>query len=103
MYIEKSKVPPSFASIVDSIWEKLPNKPEYIGIFYDWSKVVGSYYSSISAPHKVLTSGKKKNLFLKVKKGYSLEIQYAIPHILDLVHKFLGKVYFSGIKIMQSD
>ncbi|MDR2794231.1 MAG: DUF721 domain-containing protein [Holosporaceae bacterium] len=103
MDIKKHKVAPSLASIVKSIWEKLPCKPEYISIFYDWRSVVGSYYSSISAPHKVLTSGNKKTLFLKVKKGYTLEIQYAAPNILSLVHEFLGKVYFSDIKIIQSD
>jgi hypothetical protein len=103
MEIEKYKVPPSIESIIDSILANISNKPEYISIFYNWRRVVGNHYHSLSAPYRVLTYGKKKILLLKVKKGYALEIQYNSFNILGLVHKFLGKTYFSGIKVLQMD
>ncbi|GHT90642.1 hypothetical protein FACS1894122_01440 [Alphaproteobacteria bacterium] len=89
-------------TIMDSVLRNVPNRP-YLCIFCDWHSVVGDYFSSISTPHNVIASGKRKILVLKVKKGRTLEVQHESDAILRMVHIFLRGTYFSGIKVTQMD
>ncbi|GHU12908.1 hypothetical protein FACS189449_07460 [Alphaproteobacteria bacterium] len=89
-------------SIVDSILKNVAGR-HYMAIFCDWRSVVGDYFNSISAPHKVTASGNKKILVLKAKRGFTLEIQHESDNILHMVHGFLGNTCFSAVKVIQMD
>jgi hypothetical protein len=93
-------------SSIGSISESLLKRsqiPGYAAIFSDWNNIVGNDIGSISTPYKVVNIGAQKTLILKSKKGRSLELQHETQNILNKIHKFLGKVFFSQIRIIQVD
>lgn len=91
------------ANIVDDILGATENKPKYLRIFSDWECVVGKKIASISAPYRVVTAGSQKVLVLKCKKGHALQMQHQSQLVLEKVHGFLEKSFFSQLKIVQLD
>ena len=74
-------------------------------IFFNWAHIVGQY-SDITIPYKI-KFGRKKNIdgqiTIKVQNGFGLEVQYAIPHLLDQINARFGFKAISKIKIIQAD
>lgn len=97
---------PNTAEKIDTILNgmlKHIQVPIYAAIFNNWSTVVGEKVAEISSPYKVITSGNKKVLILKVKKGKSTELQHESQKIIRKIDKFLGTKIFSQVKIIQID
>lgn len=76
---------------------------EYFSIVSHWQEIVGADNAKILVPRNVSVNKGKKTLALEAPKGYALEIQHESQHVLDKIHNFLGKKYFSAIKILQMD
>ena len=74
-------------------------------IFFNWAHIAGQY-ADITIPHKI-KFGRKKNIdgqiTIKVQNGFGLEVQYAIPLLLDQINARFGFKAISKIKIIQSD
>ena len=74
-------------------------------IFFNWAHVAGQY-ADITIPHKI-KFGRKKNIdgqiTIKVQNGFGLEVQYAIPLLLDQINARFGFKAISKIKIIQAD
>ena len=74
-------------------------------IFFNWAHIAGQY-ADISIPHKI-KFGRKKNIdgqiTIKVQNGFGLEVQYAIPLLLDQINARFGFKAISKIKIIQAD
>ena len=74
-------------------------------IFFNWAHIVGQY-ADITIPHKI-KFGRKKNIdgqiTIKVQNGFGLEVQYAIPLLLDQINARFGFKAISKIKIIQAD
>ena len=74
-------------------------------IFFNWAHIAGQY-ADITIPHKI-KFGRKKNIdgqiTIKVQNGFGLEIQYAIPILLDQINARFGFKAISKVKIIQGD
>ena len=74
-------------------------------IFFNWAHIAGQY-ADITIPYKI-KFGRKKNIdgqiTIKVQNGFGLEIQYAIPILLDQINARFGFKAISKIKIIQAD
>ena len=74
-------------------------------IFFNWAHIAGQY-ADITIPHKI-KFGRKKNIdgqiTIKVQNGFGLEVQYAIPLLLDQINARFGFKAISKIKIIQAD
>ena len=74
-------------------------------IFFNWAHIAGQY-ADITIPHKIKI-GRKKNIdgqiTIKVQNGFGLEVQYAIPLLLDQINARFGFKAISKIKIIQAD
>ena len=74
-------------------------------IFFNWAHIAGQY-ADITIPHKI-KFGRKKNIdgqiTIKVQHGFGLEVQYAIPLLLDQINARFGFKAISKIKIIQAD
>ena len=74
-------------------------------IFFNWAHIAGQY-ADITIPHKI-KFGRKKNIdgqiTIKVQNGFGVEVQYAIPLLLDQINARFGFKAISKIKIIQAD
>ena len=74
-------------------------------IFFNWAHIAGQY-ADITIPYKI-KFGRKKNIdgqiTIKVQNGFGLEIQYAIPLLLNQINARFGFKAISKIKIIQDD
>ena len=74
-------------------------------IFFNWAHIAGQY-ADITIPYKI-KFGRKKNIdgqiTIKVQNGFGVEIQYAIPVLLDQINARFGFKAISKIKIIQAD
>ena len=74
-------------------------------IFFNWVHIAGQY-ANITIPHKI-KFGRKKNIdgqiTIKVQNGFGVEVQYAIPILLDQINARFGFKAISKIKIIQAD
>jgi hypothetical protein len=94
----------SAGTIARKIIENIHSKPAYFSMFFNWDTIVGRHYSSISYPYKVISNGiSERILLLKCKRGLAIEVQHESPIILDMIHNYLGHVFFSQLKVIQSD
>ena len=74
-------------------------------IFFNWAHIAGQY-ADITIPHKIKFSRKKNidgQITIKVQNGFGLEVQYAIPLLLDQINARFGFKAISKIKIIQTD
>ena len=74
-------------------------------IFFNWALIAGQY-ADITIPHKIKFSRKKNidgQITIKVQNGFGLEVQYAIPLLLDQINARFGFKAISKIKIIQAD
>ena len=97
----------SLLKITENIVEKNLNRLGSIQnhIFFNWAHIVGQY-ADITIPYKI-KFGRKKNIdgqiTIKVQNGFGLEIQYAIPLLLNQINARFGFKAISKIKIIQAD
>ena len=97
----------SLLKITDNIVEKNLSRLGSIQnhIFFNWAHIAGQY-ADITIPHKI-KFGRKKNIdgqiTIKVQNGFGLEVQYAIPLLLDQINARFGFKAISKIKIIQTD
>ena len=97
----------SLLKITESIVEKNLSRLGSIQnhIFFNWAHIAGQY-ADITIPHKI-KFGRKKNIdgqiTIKVQNGFGLEVQYAIPLLLDQINARFGFKAISKIKIIQAD
>ena len=74
-------------------------------IFFNWAHIAGQY-ADITIPYKI-KFGRKKNIdgqiTIKVQNGFGLEVQYAIPLLLNQINARFGYKAISKIKIIQDD
>ena len=74
-------------------------------IFFNWVHIVG-HYADITIPQKIKFDRKKNidgQIIIKVQNGFGLEVQYAIPFLLDQINARFGFKAISKIKIIQTD
>ena len=74
-------------------------------IFFNWAHIAGQY-ADITIPYKIKFGGKKNidgQITIKVQNGFGLEVQYAIPILLDQINARFGFKAISKIKIIQDD
>ena len=97
----------SLLKITENIVEKNLNRLGSIQnhIFFNWAHIAGQY-ADITIPHKI-KFGRKKNIdgqiTIKVQNGFGVEVQYAIPLLLDQINARFGFKAISKIKIIQAD
>ena len=97
----------SLLKITENIVEKNLNRLGSIQnhIFFNWAHIAGQY-ADITIPHKI-KFGRKKNIdgqiTIKVQNGFGLEVQYAVPLLLDQINARFGFKAISKIKIIQAD
>ena len=97
----------SLLKITENIVEKNLNRLGSIQnhIFFNWVHIAGQY-ADITIPYKI-KFGRKKNIdgqiTIKVQNGFGLEIQYAIPILLDQINARFGFKAITKIKIVQAD
>ncbi len=97
----------SLLKITENIIEKNLSKLGFIQnhIFFNWAHIAGQY-ADITIPYKI-KFGRKKNIdgqiIIKVQNGFGLEVQYAIPLLLDQINARFGFRAISKIKIIQAD
>ena len=97
----------SLLKITENIVEKNLSKLGSIQnhIFFNWAHIAGQY-ADITIPHKI-KFGRKKNIdgqiTIKVQNGFGLEVQHAIPLLLDQINARFGFKAISKIKIIQAD
>ena len=74
-------------------------------IFFNWAHIAGQY-ADITIPYKI-KFGRKKNIdgqiTIKVQNGFGVEVQYAIPVLLDQINARIGFKAISKIKIIQTE
>ena len=74
-------------------------------IFFNWAHIAGQY-ANITIPHKI-KFGRKKNIdgqiTIIVQNGFGLEVQYAIPLLLNQINARFGFKAISKIRIIQAD
>ena len=74
-------------------------------ILFNWAHIAGKYADK-TIPYKI-KFGRKKNIdgqiTIKVQNGFGLEVQYAIPLLLDQINARFGFKAISKIKIIQAD
>ena len=74
-------------------------------IFFNWAHIAGQY-ADITIPHKIKFDRKKNVnglITIKVQNGFGLEVQHAIPFLLDQINARFGFRAISKIKIIQAD
>ena len=74
-------------------------------IFFNWAHIAGQY-ADITIPHKIKFARKSNidgQITIKVQNGFGLEVQYAIPLLLDQINARFGFKAISKIKIIQTD
>ena len=74
-------------------------------IFFNWAHIAGQY-ADVTIPDKIKFSRKKNidgQITIKVQNGFGLEVQYAIPLLLDQINARFGFKAISKIKIIQAD
>lgn len=74
-------------------------------IFFNWAHIAGQY-ADITIPHKIKFARKSNidgQITIKVQNGFGLEVQYAIPLLLDQINARFGFKAISKIKIIQAD
>ena len=74
-------------------------------IFLNWAHIAGQY-ADITIPYKIKFDRKKNidgQITIKVQNGFGLEVQYAIPLLLDQINARFGFKAISKIKIIQAD
>ena len=97
----------SLLKITENIVEKNLNRLGSIQnhIFFNWAHIAGQY-ADITIPYKI-KFGRKKNIdgqiTIKVQNGFGVEVQYAIPVLLDQINARFGYKAISKIKIIQTD
>ena len=97
----------SLLKITENIVEKSLSRLGSIQnhIFFNWAHIAGQY-ADITIPHKI-KFGRKKNIdgqiTIKVQNGFGLEVQYAIPLLLNQINARFGFKAISKIKIIQAD
>ena len=97
----------SLLKITENIVEKNLSRFSSIQnhIFFNWVHIAGQY-ADITIPYKI-KFGRKKNIdgqiTIKVQNGFGLEVQYAIPLLLDQINARFGFKAISKIKIIQAD
>ena len=97
----------SLLKITENIVEKNLSRFSSIQnhIFFNWVHIAGQY-ADITIPYKI-KFGRKKNIdgqiTIKVQNGFGLEIQYAIPILLDQINARFGFKAISKIRIIQAD
>jgi len=97
----------SLLKITENIVEKSLSRLGSIQnhIFFNWVHIAGQY-ADITIPYKI-KFGRKKNIdgqiTIKVQNGFGLEVQYAIPILLDQINARFGFKAISKIKIIQDD
>ena len=97
----------SLLKITENIVEKSLSRLGSIQnhIFFNWAHIAGQY-ADITIPYKI-KFGRKKNIdgqiTIKVQNGFGLEVQYAIPLLLDQINARFGFKAISKIKIIQAD
>ena len=97
----------SLLKITENIVEKSLSRLGSIQnhIFFNWAHIAGQY-ADITIPHKIKFDRKKNingQITIKVQNGFGLEVQYAIPLLLDQINARFGFKAISKIKIIQSD
>ena len=97
----------SLLKITENIVEKNLSRLGFIQnhIFFNWAHIAGQY-ADITIPHKIKFRRKKNidgQITIKVQNGFGLEVQYAIPLLLDQINARLGFKAISKIKIIQAD
>ena len=74
-------------------------------IFFNWAHIAGQY-ADVTIPHKI-KFGRKKNIdgqiTIIVQNGFGLEVQYAIPLLLNQINARFGFKAISKIRIIQAD
>ena len=76
-----------------------------------WPAIAGEQAAAISAPGKISwprandksTQKQGGTLTLNAAQGRALELQYAVPRIIERVNQFLGYRAITAIKVIQSD
>ena len=74
-------------------------------IFFNWAHIAGKY-ADITIPYKIKFDRKKNvdgYVIIKVQNGFGLEVQHAIPFLLDQINARFGFKAISKIKIIQTD
>ena len=97
----------SLLIITENIVEKSLSRFGYITnhIFFNWVHIAGQY-AEITMPYKIKFDRKKNidgQIIIKVQNGFGIEIQHAIPYILDQINVRFGFKAISKIKIIQTD
>ena len=97
----------SLLKITENIVEKNLSKLGSIQnhIFFNWAHIAGQY-ADITIPHKIKFARKSDidgQITIKVQNGFGLEVQYAIPLLLDQINARFGFKAISKIKIIQAD
>ena len=97
----------SLLKITENIVEKSLSRFGYIQnhIFFNWVYISGQY-ADITIPYKIKFDRKKNidgQIIIKVQNGFGLEVQHAIPFLLDQINTRFGYKAISKIKIIQTD
>ena len=97
----------SLLKITENIVEKSLSRFGYIQnhIFFNWVYISGKY-ADITIPYKIKFDRKKNidgQIIIKVQNGFGLEVQHAIPYLLDQINTRFGFKAISKIKIIQTD
>ena len=97
----------SLLKITENIVEKSLSRLGYIQnhIFFNWVHIAGQY-AEITIPYKIKFDRKKNidgQIIIKVQNGFGLEVQHAIPYLLDQINARFGFKAISKIKIIQTD
>ena len=97
----------SLLKITENIVEKSLSRLGYIQnhIFFNWVHIAGQY-AEITIPYKIKFDRKKNidgQIVIKVQNGFGLEVQHAIPYLLDQINARFGFKAISKIKIIQTD
>ena len=97
----------SLLKITENIVEKSLSRLGYIQnhIFFNWVHIAGQY-AEITIPYKIKFDRKKNidgQIIIKVQNGFGLEVQHAIPYLLNQINARFGFKAISKIKIIQTD
>ena len=97
----------SLVKITENIVEKSLSRFGYIQnhIFFNWVHIAAQY-AEITFPYKIKFDRKKNidgQIIIKVQNGFGLEVQHAIPFLLDQINVRFGFKAISKIKIIQTD
>ena len=97
----------SLLKITENIVEKSISRYGSIQnhIFFNWAHIAGQY-ADITIPYKIKFDRKKNidgQIIIKVQNGFGLEVQHAIPILLDQINARFGFKAISKIKIIQTD